>query len=76
MDAIREKVEEAIELIRPAVQSDGGDVELIDVVDSVVQVRLLGACNGCPSSTYTLHQGIERIVRLHVPEVTKVEIVY
>ena len=71
---IYERVEQVIERIRPAVQSDGGDLELVNVTDEgVVQVRLHGACIGCPSGTMTLHMGIERNVREKIPEVTGVE---
>ncbi len=70
---LRERVAAVIDLIRPAIQADGGDVELIDVSDEgVVQVRLHGACIGCPSSTMTLTMGIERQVKAQVPEVTTV----
>lgn len=72
--SIYERVEAVIERIRPAVQSDGGDLELVNVTDEgVVQVRLHGACIGCPSSSMTLHMGIERNVREKIPEVTGVE---
>jgi Fe-S cluster biogenesis protein NfuA len=72
--SIYERVEQVIERIRPAVQSDGGDLELVNVTDEgVVQVRLHGACIGCPSSSMTLHMGIERNVREKIPEVTGVE---
>lgn len=68
------RVEAVIERIRPAVQSDGGDVELAGVTDAgVAQIRLHGACIGCPSSTMTLHMGIERNLRERIPEVTGVE---
>jgi Fe-S cluster biogenesis protein NfuA len=71
---IYQRVEQVIERIRPAVQSDGGDLELVNVTDEgVVQVRLHGACIGCPSSSMTLHMGIERNVREKIPEVTGVE---
>ena len=71
---VRERVEQIIERIRPAVQSDGGDLELVEVTDEgVVRIRLHGACVGCPSSSMTLHMGIERNVREKVPEVTGVE---
>ncbi len=73
MDEIRKRVEETIDLIRPALQADGGDVELVDVVDGVVQLRLVGACHGCPSATVTLHRGIERYLKERVPEVISVE---
>lgn len=70
---LRERVAAVIDLIRPAIQADGGDVELIEVSDEgVVQVRLHGACIGCPSSTMTLTMGIERQVKAQVPEVTTV----
>lgn len=69
-----QRVDQIIERIRPAVQSDGGDLELVNVTDEgVVQVRLHGACIGCPSSSMTLHMGIERNVREKIPEVTGVE---
>ena len=70
---IRERVQNVINLIRPAVQADGGDIELVDVADDgVVQIRFHGACHGCPSSTMTLQMGIERNLREKVPEVTRV----
>ncbi len=68
--ALAERVARVINLIRPAVQSDGGDVELIDVTpDGMVRIRLHGACVGCPSSAVTLQTGIERNLKEHVPEV-------
>ena len=71
--SIRERVQGVLNLIRPAVQADGGDIELVDVAaDGVVQVRFHGACHGCPSSTMTLQHGIERNLRERVPEVTRV----
>ena len=70
---VRDKVQGVIDLIRPSVQADGGDIELVDVAaDGVVSIRFHGACHGCPSSTMTLHHGIERNLRERVPEVTKV----
>lgn len=73
---IRDRVVRIINLIRPAVQSDGGDIELVDVSsDGVVRIRLHGACVGCPSSSMTLKVGIERNLREHVPEVRSVEAV-
>src|SRR5881275_2750732 len=70
---IRERVQNVINLIRPAVQADGGDIELVDVSDAgVVQIRFHGACHGCPSSTMTLQTGIERNLREQVPEITSV----
>ncbi|HEV7302255.1 MAG TPA: NifU family protein [Tepidisphaeraceae bacterium] len=68
-----EKVQEVINLIRPSVQADGGDIELVKVAeDGVVSIRFHGACHGCPSSTMTLQNGIERNLIERVPEVTKV----
>ena len=73
---LRDKVSKVIDLIRPAVQSDGGDLELVDITpEGVVQIRLHGACVGCPSSAMTLQMGVERNLRTHVPEVTGVQAV-
>jgi len=68
-------VERVINRIRPAVQMDGGDIELVDVVDGVVKLRLVGSCHGCPSSMMTLKAGIERAIQAEVPEVKEVEAV-
>ena len=69
----RDRVQGVINLIRPAVQADGGDIELVDVAaDGVVSIRFHGACHGCPSSNLTLQMGIERNLRERVPEVTRV----
>jgi Fe-S cluster biogenesis protein NfuA len=71
---VYQRVVSVLERIRPAVQSDGGDLELVDVTEEgVVQIRLHGECVGCPSSSMTLHMGIERNLRQRVPEVTAVE---
>ena len=72
-DGLREKVEEALNRIRPAIQSDGGDVELVDVTDTTVRILLVGSCSGCPSSTATLARGIEQVIREAVPEIKWVE---
>lgn len=69
---LREKVEEALDRIRPGLQFDGGDVELVDVEDGVVTLHLVGACGGCPMSTMTLKMGIERAIKAAVPEVKEV----
>jgi Fe-S cluster biogenesis protein NfuA len=69
---VKEKVEAALNAIRPALQNDGGDVELVDVSDGIVKVRLTGACGGCPMSTMTLKMGIERVIREQVPEIKEV----
>ena len=72
---MKESVQKALEKIRPALQADGGDVELIDVVDGVVKVRLSGACGGCPMSQMTLKMGVERILKQQIPEIKSVETV-
>lgn len=69
---MKEKVQNAINKIRPSLQADGGDVELVDVVDGVVKVRLKGACAGCPMSQMTLRNGIERILKRDIPEIKSV----
>jgi len=70
-------VEKALDLIRPALQNDGGDIELIDVDEAtgVVKVKLVGACGSCPMSQMTLRMGVERVLKEEVPEVTEVEAV-
>ena len=70
---MKEKVSEVIEKIRPMLQRDGGDVELVDVDGGVVKVRLQGACAGCPMSQMTLKNGIERVLKEAIPEVESVE---
>jgi Fe-S cluster biogenesis protein NfuA len=69
---MREKVEAALAQVRPALQADGGDVELVDVREGVVMLRLTGACGGCPMATMTLRQGIERALKKEVPGVKEV----
>ncbi len=68
----KEQVEEVLEKIRPSLVADGGGVELVDVNDGTVQVRLTGACGGCPMATMTLKMGIERILKQEIPEVKEV----
>jgi Fe-S cluster biogenesis protein NfuA len=70
---MKAKVEAALNKIRPMLQADGGDVELVDVADGVVKVRLQGACAGCPMSQMTLRNGIEKMLKQEVPEVKAVE---
>lgn len=72
---MKELVEQALAKIRPMLQRDGGDVELVDVTDGVVKVRLTGACKGCPMSQMTLKNGIERILRQDVPGLKTLEAV-
>jgi len=70
---MREKVEAALNKIRPNLQADGGDVVLVDVTpDGIVKVKLTGACSGCPMSQMTLKVGVEKVIRQEVPEVKKV----
>ena len=66
---MKEKVEAALEKIRPSLRADGGDVELVDVQDGIVTVRLTGACGSCPMSTMTLRMGVEQVVKQEVPEI-------
>jgi len=70
---MKERVQKSLEKIRPMLQADGGDVELVDVEDGVVKVRLQGACAGCPMSQMTLKNGIERLLKQEIPEVKSVE---
>ncbi|MBI1369346.1 MAG: NifU family protein [Planctomycetes bacterium] len=72
-DNLRKRVEHVLELIRPAVQSDGGDIELVNITDDgVVQIRFHGECVGCPSSSMTLQHGVEKNLTARVPEVKSV----
>jgi Fe-S cluster biogenesis protein NfuA len=74
VDLVKEKVKEVLDSLRPHLQADGGDVELVDVQDDgVVKVRLKGACAGCPMSQMTLKNGIERILKEKVPGVSSVQ---
>jgi Fe-S cluster biogenesis protein NfuA len=72
---MRENVEKALQKIRPSLQADGGDIELVDIQDGVVKVKLTGACGGCPMSQMTLKMGVERVLKEAVPEVKGVEAV-
>lgn len=70
---MREKVESALNEVKPSLQADGGDVELVDVTeDGVVKVRLTGACSGCPMGQMTLKMGIERAIKKKVPQIKEV----
>jgi Fe-S cluster biogenesis protein NfuA len=72
-DKMRDRVEKALEKVRPMLQADGGNVELIEVTnDGVVKLRLKGSCGCCPMSSMTLKMGIERIIKQEVPEVKEV----
>ena len=70
---VKPEVEKVLESIRPHLQADGGDVELVDVEGGVVKVRLLGACGGCPMATMTLKGGIEAALKERIPAVLRVE---
>lgn len=70
---MKDKVQAVIEKLRPMLQADGGDVELIEVDGGVVKVRLKGACAGCPMSKMTLKNGIERMLKKEIPEIESVE---
>lgn len=71
---LKEKVSEVLDKIRPLLQRDGGDVQLIDVQENgVVKVKLVGACSGCPMSTMTLKNAIESTIKQEIPEITSVE---
>ena len=72
---MRDKVEKALEELRPNLQADGGNVELVDVTDGVVKVKLTGACAGCPMSQMTLQWGITQFLKKKIPEIRKVEAV-
>ncbi len=69
----KERVQAVLDKIRPALQADGGDVELVDVEGGVVKVKLVGACAGCPMSQLTLANGVERVLKEQIPEVERVE---
>jgi Fe-S cluster biogenesis protein NfuA len=69
---MKEQIQEVLNIIRPSLQADGGDVELVDVKDGVVSVRLTGHCAGCPHSTMTLKKGIERFLKEKIPTVKEV----
>lgn len=69
---MREKVEKALDKVRPSLMADGGNVELVDVNGGVVKVKLTGACGGCPMSQMTLKMGIERVLKQEIPEIEEV----
>jgi len=69
---MKEKVEAALKQIRPALQADGGDIELVSVKDGIVKVKLQGHCAGCPMSQMTIKNGVERILKAQIPEVKEV----
>lgn len=75
VEELYQRVDRALDQIRPAIRMDGGEVELIDVEEGIARVRMMGACGGCPMSTMTLKMGIERAIRQQVPEIKAVEAV-
>jgi len=70
---LREEVEKVLEEVRPYLRAEGGDIELVDVVDGVVRVRLKGACAGCPMSQMTLKWGVEQYLKKKIPSIVRVE---
>jgi Fe-S cluster biogenesis protein NfuA len=74
-ESIEKRVRDALEEIKPQIQADGGDIDLVAVENKTVKVRLRGACAGCPMSALTLKQGVERLVKARVPEIDSVEAV-
>jgi Fe-S cluster biogenesis protein NfuA len=75
MSETEKKVQAALAEIRPQIQADGGDIDLVAVENNIVKVRLRGACAGCPMSALTLKQGVERLIKAKVPEIQSVEAV-
>lgn len=75
MEDLKKAVEQALTKIRPMLQRDGGDIELVDVSDGIVKVRLTGACKGCPMSQMTLKQGVEKLLMKEVPGLKQVQAV-
>lgn len=69
---MREKIEKALEAIRPALQADGGDIQLVSVENGIVKVRLTGACGGCPMSGVTMTEGVEQAIKKAAPQIKKV----
>lgn len=75
MEDLKQAVQQALAKIRPMLQRDGGDIELVDVTDGIVKVRLTGACKGCPMSQMTLKQGVEKLLMKEVPGLQQVQAV-
>ena len=72
-ETVKDKVEKALEEMRPQLQADGGDIELVDVKDGIVKVKMKGACVGCPMSTMTLQWGVENFLKKKIPGIVRVE---
>jgi Fe-S cluster biogenesis protein NfuA len=73
VETIEQKVQKALDEIKPQIQADGGDIDLVAVKGTTALVKLRGACSGCPMAAMTLKQGVERIIKARVPEITQVE---
>lgn len=74
-ETVRDRVEKALEELRPQLQADGGDIELVEVENGIVKVKLKGACAGCPMSTMTLQWGVEQFLKKKTPEIARVQAV-
>ena len=74
-ETVKDKVEKALKELRPQLQADGGDIELVEVVKGIVKVKMKGACAGCPMSTMTLQWGVENFLKKKIPGIVKVEAV-
>jgi len=74
-ESVEDRVQKAIQELRPNLQADGGDIELLGVEKGIVKVKLKGACAGCPMSTMTIQWGVERFLKKKIPEIVKVEAV-
>jgi len=72
-ETVRDRVEKALEELRPQLQADGGDIELLGVENGIVKVRMKGACAGCPMSTMTLQWGVEKFLKKKIPEIVRVD---
>ncbi len=72
-EAVKDKVEKALKELRPQLQADGGDIELVEVENGIVKVKMKGACAGCPMSTMTLKRGVESFLKKKIPEIARVE---
>jgi len=74
-ETVKDKVEKALQELRPQLQADGGDIELVEVENGIVKVKMKGACAGCPMSTMTLQWGVENFLKKKIPGIVKVEAV-
>lgn len=73
VETVEQKVQKALAEIKPQIQADGGDIDLVAIEGTIVKVKLRGACSGCPMAAMTLKQGVERIIKARAPEITNVE---